>query len=373
MGLIQPVEKPWFEVTVVYGAKSEDITNKVTSLTYTDYEHGFSDCLELMVEDSKHLFKEEWLPTIAVQLQIEAKIGYTDGRRLDCGLFEIDELEFSCDHDGGDTVRVKALTTLISPALRTARTFGYEGMTLRDIVFAVAERNKLKVRERDEIEKIPIDYTAQNHITDLQWLVQLADDFNYVCGVRGEWLDFWRVAYLEQEDERFEILRGKDLIKGWRRLVKSEAIAPDAMVQYQNYDAKALVIGTAEEKDKPTGDVHKYLKRAPDTGMADRKAASNLHRLDKLVINGGYLFPGDVRMEAGINIRFLGDKKLDGKYHVTTAVHRLSRDGGYETEIVIYYLTADYKKLGFVIEEVSASGGSSSSSGIPGIDMTPQV
>lgn len=353
VGMI-PVEDPVYEVTYTNKNITHDISSMLTSLVYTDYEHAQSDALDLELEDSKHLWKDEWFPELEASLH--ARIGYADGRWLDCGDFELDEIEFRCDHAGGDKVHIKALSTVITPALRTAQTFGYEGMTLRDIVYAVAERNKLKVRERDTIERILIDYTAQNHLTDLAWLAQLADDFGYVTGVRGPYLDFWRVAYLDSQQET--LLLKRNAVKAFTLRPKSEAIAPEGVVSYHNPDQKKLVQGEAEEPGMPTGDAHKYLKRAPSKAFADTLAARNLRRLDKWQLEGTITTVGNTFLIAGDNLRFRGNRKLDGKYHITEAAHRMNRQIGYESEVQIYRVEPDYEKGGWVIPTVGASNAS---------------
>lgn len=326
MAAVIPVEDPWFKVIV----NNQDVSQISTSLTYTDYLHGQSDTLEIELEDREHHWKDDWFPVLGSV--VTAQIGYTDGRVLDCGAFQLDEVEWNVDYDSGDRIRIRAITTIITPRLRTAQTIKYEGMNLKQIVEAVAARNNLTVR--GEIEEIPIDYTAQNHLTDLNWLVQLAEDHGYVTGIRYQYLDFWKATQLEEKKEVMTFKRHE--VKSFSIQMKTEATFPDGETYYQDPDAKGLVKGEAAQSSPPTGDTIKYIKRSKTKPLADLKARSHLHRVDKVQLTGSLIVVGNTDLIAGVNIGFTHNYKLDGKYHIDVATHRMDRRLGYETTLDLH-------------------------------------
>ncbi|HWO57695.1 MAG TPA: Cro/Cl family transcriptional regulator [bacterium] len=330
-GLETPVEDPVYKV--IYNSRdiTADITPYVTHLTYTDHEHGQSDEVEITAEDREHRWKSAWYPDVSAWLEVE--IGYADGRRLRCGSFELDEIEF----DGvPDTVRIKALATIITPKLRTHRSAGYDGKTLKGIVEEVAARNGLTVR--GDIEPIALDRVTQNHEKDLPFLVRLAEDFGYAFSARGKFLDFHRVADLEAAAPALTYRR-LDL-KHFTLREKAEATYPEARVSYLDPDLKKLIQDRDDRDGIKTGDTHALLKRAKERGIAKKKAESHLHLKDKRQIAGSITVVGDTRLVAGINLVLQGLYRLDGKYHVTDSSHRLDRQGGYESEAELYRVSA---------------------------------
>ncbi|AAU90997.1 phage late control D family protein [Methylococcus capsulatus] len=330
-GVETPVEDPVYSVIYDNVNITADISGLVTELIYTDHEHGESDSVELKIEDREQRWKNEWYPDISARLSVS--IGYADGRRLDCGDFELDEIEFDVMPD---TVRIKALATVITPKLRTPRSYGYDDTSLRAIVQQVAARNGLTVR--GDIEGIALDRVTQNHEKDLAFLTRLAEDYGYAFAVRGDALDFHSIATLEAAPSAFSLHRRQ--LKHCTLSEKSEATYPDGKVSHHDPDQKALVYDWDEKGNIKTGDTHALLKRAKHRGIAKRKASSHLHQADKKQLSGTLGLVGDTRLVAGINLDLTGLFKLDGKYHVTTSTHRLDRSGGYASEAEVYRVVA---------------------------------
>lgn len=327
MALTQPVEDPAYTVTYGGTAIGAEISDLVTSLVYTDVEHGESDTLELTCEDRDHRWKRAWFPELAAQLT--ATLGYADGRLLNCGAFELDEIAW----DGApDTVRIKALATVITPTLRTNQSVGYDDTSLVEIVETVAQRNGLTARH-DIDPAISLDRVTQNHERDLPFLCRLAEDYNYAFAVRGSFLDFWSIPGLEARGPVLTLDR-RDL-KSFSLALKSQDTDKEGTVDYQDPDKKQAVRGKDARQAAP-GDSHRLLKRARSPELAERQAKAHLHRKDKRQLAGSLTIVGEVRLVAGINLQLTGLYQLDGKYHVERSTHRLARGGGYESEAQLY-------------------------------------
>ncbi len=76
---------------------TNNVSQYVTSIEYTDVEHGESDELQICFEDSKKLWQGAWIPVKGDCLR--AYIGYEAEKLLNCGVFEIDELEYDTPPD----------------------------------------------------------------------------------------------------------------------------------------------------------------------------------------------------------------------------------------------------------------------------------
>ena len=88
---------PIFELFYEKKNITKDVSPYVTSIEYTDVEHGESDELQITFEDSEKLWQGAWIPTKGDALR--AYIGYEAEKLLNCGVFEIDELEYDTPPD----------------------------------------------------------------------------------------------------------------------------------------------------------------------------------------------------------------------------------------------------------------------------------
>ena len=100
---------------------TKDISDYVLNINYTDVEHGRSDEVEIIFEDSQKLWQDAWIPSKGDNIRLY--IGYVGEKLLNCGVFEIDEIEFSTPPD---ILIVKAIATGITKSLRQNNSVTYE-------------------------------------------------------------------------------------------------------------------------------------------------------------------------------------------------------------------------------------------------------
>jgi len=105
--------QPTFKIEYNNKDITRDVSQYVTSLEYTDFESGQSDEVSIIFEDSLKLWQNSWMPSKGDALRVY--IGYVGEKLLNCGIFEIDEIEYSAPPD---TVIVKGLATGIKSAFR---------------------------------------------------------------------------------------------------------------------------------------------------------------------------------------------------------------------------------------------------------------
>ena len=141
---------PIFELFYEKKNITKDVSKYVTSIEYTDAEHGESDELQISFEDSDKLWQSSWIPTKGDSLR--AYIGYEAEKLLNCGVFEIDELEYDTPPD---VVTVKGLATGIKKPLRQKNSVAYEDKTLKQIANEIANKHGLTLV--GEIENIKVE------------------------------------------------------------------------------------------------------------------------------------------------------------------------------------------------------------------------
>lgn len=145
-------------IKVVYDGKNitEDISEYLVSLTYTDKAHGESDEIDIQLENSDGRWIDAWIPELGDKIQIE--IGY-EGLLVNCGTFSIDEISA-----GGppDVMNLRGLAAPINAQIRTKKSAAYESQTLRQIAEAVAAANGLTLVDGTlRTDKISVNFTEE--------------------------------------------------------------------------------------------------------------------------------------------------------------------------------------------------------------------
>ena len=126
--------KPIFKIEYNQKDITKDISNQVLNIEYTDYEHGQSDEITITFDDTQKLWQSSWIPSKGDSIRVF--IGYEGEKLLNCGVFEIDEIEFATPPD---ILTVKALATGITKALRQNNSVAYENKTTSFSVEIIAK------------------------------------------------------------------------------------------------------------------------------------------------------------------------------------------------------------------------------------------
>lgn len=131
-------------VSITYNQKdvTSDLTPYLKAISYTDHVKGEADDISLEFENIAGKWLNEWYPNKGDRLDV---LITQDDNTLNCGTFQIDEIDLSGDKSGGDTVRIKGIATAITKALRTKKSKAHEGKTLKEIAQTVADANGLEL------------------------------------------------------------------------------------------------------------------------------------------------------------------------------------------------------------------------------------
>lgn len=330
------VGKASFKVVFAGRDITADITRYLLSLTYNDKTQGASDEIEITVEDTDALWKNDWFPQKGDTLDVTIGL---DGVVVPCGVFEIDEVEVS---GPPDQVSIRGLATGIKSPLRTKKSYAFENQSLKAIAEAVAGRHGLTVM--GEIESVQIERATQNRETDLGFLARIAAEFGYIFSLRGNDLVFTTVFKLEDADPVAAVDR-TDLIRYTLR-DKTSGVYKSARTQYHNPDTDKLQSGTSDATtDDVVGeDVLEVRTRAENDGQAELKAKAALHDTNSKQQSGTLTLPGSPLILAGSNFDLTGMGVLSGKYHVVESSHRIDAGGGYTTDVEV-------KRVGFINKE----------------------
>jgi phage protein D len=313
-----------------------DVSQMVLAIRYIDRLDGASGELELELEDSTKLWQGAWYPAIGDIVSLQ--IGYSGESLLDCGEFQIDELEL----DGPpDVMRLRCLGAYITIAMRTANTVAYENMGIVEIAAQIAAKYGLSlVTASSESESdVVFARVTQRRQMDLEFLKRIAREHNFDFTVRAGQLIFYERPALESVSAATLIARADTVRFAFRN--RARRIYDAAEFSYFDPDTKELITQSVPaDGTSPTGDTLKIVARCENAEQAQVKAEAALHLHNMVFVDASIEGPGNTVLVAGNNVQLSGWGALDGKYLVETAKHHLARATGYTTSIAARRVSA---------------------------------
>ena len=330
---METLEKNIVQVVIDGKNVTEDVSPYLSRLSYTDKVEAESDDVTLVFEDVAGYWQNGWYPQQGDSLTVT--IG-SPGNPLDCGIFEIDEVELEFPPD---TVTVRGIGTAISKALRTKNSKAFEKQSLLKIAQYFAKKHGLTITgNTSELQKIEIERKTQDRQTDLSFLADLAKEYGIVFSVRGSQLIFIDIEELEKKPAILTI--HKNEISRARFADKTSQIYGSAVVATRNMKTNSV---RRWNYTPPKGDVMGVLVSnaikekvaAENETQAQAKAKGALKDKNKDKITGSLTVEGNVKLVAGINIELVDIGTFSGKWHVVSSSHSIDNSMGYVTDVAI--------------------------------------
>lgn len=292
----------------------------ILSLTYTDYLKGQSDELTLKLINPENLFNNDWYPQKGDKIQ--AQIGYSGQKMLNCGTFSIDEPEFEFLREG-DFVTIKSLGASINEKVREVNSRPFDNKTLVQIAREIGKKHGFEVRGTQGHYKIA--RVSQYRESDLAFLARISSQYGYIFKLTDNILTFTRVADIEQAEPLSFITRKN--IKSLRLRDSSTKTYNACSVKYQNPKTGKLVSYTA--KTETTGTKRETLK-LNETCATKQEAVSRANaglKSGQITVSGSIeLMEGNPYFMAGSMHTLSGFGKLDGRYKVNQTSHEVTKD-----------------------------------------------
>lgn len=342
---MEAIGKTYFKVLYNNKDISSDISEYLISIRYNDKTGEAADELQLTVENSGALWENEWYPEKGAKLS--AKIGDKDFM-LDCGEFEIDEIEIQSPPD---TVTMRAISAPVSGSLRTSKSKAHQQTTLKQIVDQVAADAGLTVS--GTVASIKFERVTQNRETDLAFLRRLAKKYGFMFSVRGDKLVFEDMIEVMSADPVTTIDRSD--CESYSIKDKSAKVFRKANISSFSPTKKAVTTVTYTpsmssngqsidgiETDIPVGEEDFVSdENIEDTSQGEAIGKAALVQNSTSQQEGNITLKGDPLLVAGVNFEFTGIGKLSGKYHIEESEHSLDKESGYKCTLSI-------KRVGFV-------------------------
>ena len=322
------------QVTIAGRNVTADVTPYLSQVGYNDKEEAESDDIALICDDAEGRWQQGWYPQQGDTLTVT--IGSPEAP-LDCGLFEIDEIELEL---APDQVTVKGIAAAVTRALRTRNSKAFEKQTLRQIAQYFATKHGLRLTgDETELQRIEVDRKTQERQTDLSFLAGLGSEYDIVFSVRGDQLIFIDRDALDAQPEVLTFAR-EELSKG-RFIDKTSQTYGEASVASREMKTNSVHRWTytpavvEDQKGTLSKEVWQGETTATTSAQAQAQARAGLRNNNRDKVTGSITVPGNVRLVAGINIRLTGVGAFSGKWHVISSSHTVNNADGYVTTATI--------------------------------------
>lgn len=323
---MEKLEKNIVEIFVNSKDITADVSQYLSQTTYTDKEEAESDDVSLVFENTSGIWIGNWYPDQGDTMQI--RIGTGSPRRwLDCGLFEIDDVQFEFPPD---TVTVKAIAAGITKQLRTRNSKAYEKQSLLQIAQHIAGKHGLElVANIGSLASIILERKTQERQTDLSFLASLAREYGLIFSVRGGQLVFYDSTVLDGMPAAF--VTDKTQMSTGRFSDKTSEVYAGAVAVNRNTRTNELNTWQASNEGIASSDLIMVHSNTDDAAQAEAQATRVLKKTTNEKITGNFSTDGNTDLVAGINTELTGIGKMSGKWHVTGTTHTVTKDGGYTT------------------------------------------
>ncbi|KAF6636513.1 late control protein [Paenibacillus sp. EKM208P] len=364
------------QVVVNYNGKdiTKELSDYLLDFTYTDAEPGTLDDLQINLEDKARKWSGPWSPSAGDRIVAYIKtIGWDkpgEIKRLNCGTFEVDSIDFA---GPPDTVSIKAVSLPVTTNVRQEKkTKAWESVTLKSIAAEIAKRAGFMLMY--EAHGNPkYDRQDQTDVSDLAFLNDLCKQEGIALKVTGKKLVLFDEYVYEQKPPALTIERGvSDIISYGFSFTTQDVAYAGCEVSYQPAAAKKKSSKKKDDKDKTKaatttdGSTSKDSKKkkekseqpksikviyrppgAPIDGPtlkvsqsvgsqaeALNAARKSLREKNKEAGKATLSLMGNVGLAAGMTITIKGFGRFDGKYIIVSATHAVG-SSGYTTNVEI--------------------------------------
>lgn len=369
------------KLVVLYKNKNitSDISDYIESFSFTERaKNGESDDLTITFENSTGIWSNGWFPergaTLSVQIITENWNQPNDNQMLDCGLFEIDDLN---DSGPVSTFSIGALSVGITSSIRgEARSQAWENFKMSGLVNEIAKRHGFNVFFHSNYDPV-IDRFDQKNESDLEYLVKIAEYTGVNVRLSHNKIIVYEEKLYDEQEVSLTLSKNEDGFINHSFRASSADIYAACQVQFLDsksgklvtyqytpngrsgvmgkegsesngdsddvkIDQKTRMVITTQGKDEDeisepkVGKVLKINRRCGSIAEAEQLAKSSLRGKNKREITGSLTYVGNLYLRAGLTIAIRGFGVWDySKWVIEEVVHSWSVSLGFETSITI--------------------------------------
>ncbi len=311
---------------------SQSIRPYLLTMTYTDNEEDKADDLQLNLEDrdrtwvrwlsEKGSAKGEKIRAVIVQKNWN---GTGKDRKLDCGVFELDSIDFS---GPPGKVSIKATSIPYSSTMRLQiKTKAWENVKLSAIANDLAGQNGMQCLYESSYDPL---YTRKEQVkkTDLVFLQELCKSAGISLKVTSNTVVLFDAAEYEQKPPVYTVRYGKsDIIRYSFGTSYTDTAYSSCHVVYTDPRTGNKIEGEYQQPGEGSGQVLEVNERVMSAAEAKELAKKRLRQKNKGEVKAEFTLVGNVGLVAGLTVQVEGYGLFDGKYIIESATHNPT--GGY--------------------------------------------
>lgn len=324
---------------------SQSIRPYLLTMTYTDNEEDKADDLQLTLEDRDRTWVR-WLSEkgSAKGEKIRAAIvqknwnGTGKDRKLDCGVFELDSIDFS---GPPGKVSMKATSIPYSSTMRLQiKTKAWENVKLSAIANDLAGQNGMQCMYESSYDPL---YTRKEQVkkTDLVFLQELCKSAGISLKVTSNTVVLFDAAEYEQKPPVYTVRYGEsDIIRYSFGTSYTDTAYSSCHVVYEDPQTGNKIEGEYKQPGAGSGQVLEVNERVTSAAEAKELAKKRLRQKNKGEIKADFTLVGNVGLVAGLTVQVEGYGLFDGKYIIESATHNPT--GGYTVGLKLRQVLEGY-------------------------------
>ncbi|NCU29961.1 hypothetical protein EOM60_05150 [Candidatus Saccharibacteria bacterium] len=319
------------DVTLAGADISQDIAPFLISVTYDDNRSGEADSIAVELEDRDGRFRGDWFPkknsTLNVVIRVSDWDKHGDNAALQCGIFELDEIETSQGR-----FNMKGISVPVTAGGRREKiTKTWEKIKLKQLAGDIATKAALTLNYT-AIEDPYYGRIDQKQESSLEFITRIVHKAGLSIKIINNKMAIYNEVDAEKEDAALTIERTKTRVLDWNFKTQSVETYQSCEVSYFDPKTKKTIVGTATATgNAPSGQVLKINERVENQAAAIALAEKKLRDANKREVTGSLTLMGDTRILDGVVIAVKDFGTFDGKYRIAKSTHTVSADGGYTT------------------------------------------
>lgn len=315
--------KPSFAISADGGDITGAVKDRLMELRVNDEAGNQSDTVEIRLDDRGGTLA---LPRKGTQLSVA--IGYEETGLVDKGLYVVDEVE---GESAASSLTIKAKAADMRSSLKAAKTRGWDGKTLGDIVNTIAGEHGLQAKVAPALAGMNFEHVDQTNESDMHFLTRLAKQYDAIAKPAGEYL-----VMVPRGEAKSATGKSLPSVSLTRKDITSYRFTIAERGKYGKVIAHYRDEGKAEDVAVTYGDGEPaYTIRHPYQNFEQAYAAAKAKKeaLDRGTATVGVTMPGnaDVAAEGKVTLSECRDG-VDGTWVVTKATHVITGTGGFSTE-----------------------------------------
>ena len=325
------------QINLTYAGKdiTQAIQGDLSSFQYNENAEGEADSLSIVLQNKSLKWMGSWIPQPGDQ--IKASLTSYDWNckgeilKLDCGIMQVDEPEFS---GPPDIMNLKALNIPAVEGFNDAPAdTTWNSISMKQLGQLIATRYGMQFIY-DAPQDFIIKALKRTNETDAALLSRIAQKYNLCLKIFSNKLVIYSKYIYEQRTPIATITRGESNISNYSLSSPIVGTGFNAViVSYKPIKSKTK--RQYEFRIAPGGKYMHLNESVDDDLQAEMVAKGKLREANEKQFTGSFTLSLNLVIVAGCTVEIVGFGTFDGKYFVDNAIHNYGDSAG-STEITIH-------------------------------------